>query len=70
METKHAPDEQLEAPDPKRQKLDETPQPLISEEQKYWTSISEPPDIDYRMIIEGDKDTLKHLLADRRLPQA
>lgn len=39
-----------------------TPKPLISEEQRLWTALAEPPDIDYRVIIEEDKEKIDRLL--------
>lgn len=35
---------------------------LVSDEQKMWTALAEPPDIDYRMISAGDQERIDWLL--------
>lgn len=37
------------------------PSPLISEEQKFWTAASEPPDINLRYILAADQEWIKRL---------
>lgn len=56
---------------PKRQRTDDrnvqqgTPQPLISEDQKFWTAVAEPPDINYWEILERDYENFKRLLSGK-----
>lgn len=35
------------------------PSPSISEEQKFWTAVAEPPDIDLRHILTVDQDQIE-----------
>lgn len=54
----------------KRQRVDESsePQPLISTEQLFWTSVAEPPDFDYRVIIHWNMKTKDSVLEDHKMP--
>lgn len=73
MDLKHNHDKSVEPPEAKRQKLEastydaETREPLISEEQKFWTAIAEPPDIDYRGLIMGHTYDKKKYLEDKTM---
>ena len=42
-------------------------EPLISEEQKLWVKLAEPPDISMMRIIVDDQEKLDELLADHSL---
>lgn len=57
----------LEPSEPKRQKLGEPndtpwrPQLMISVEQEFCTAVVEPPDINYRWILNQDMEAIEHL---------
>lgn len=42
-----------------------TPSPLVAEEQKFCTAVSEPPDIDLRYILAADQEWIKRLREGR-----
>ena len=74
MELKRRQDEDLEVALAKRQRLDDEraeqilqPSP-ISVEQRFWTAAAEPPDLDYRDIIEEHTKIKKHYSGNSKVP--
>ena len=70
MDLKHTQEKAADqdAPEPKRQKLDEAPRQVISDEQRMWTPMAEPPDLNYRSTIETYEDFTDKLLNDQKMP--
>ena len=61
-------DENAPPPRPIHKKVQKPRSPLISAEQRFWTSVSEPPDIDYRNILGKHFYKKKHYLDDHKMP--
>lgn len=58
------PDAHGESRKRKRSQTRPAPQPLISQEQRYWTAIAEPPDINYWRILCEDEQFKKAVVKD------
>ena len=69
MDHKHLLNDSDDALRCKRERVDERrePQPLISDEQRFWTSMAEPPDLNYRPLIEYYMRRKKGLLEDHKM---
>lgn len=65
------PEAAMELRDSKRQKMDDLSgeptlgQPLIPENQKFWTAVAESPEINYRSILQLHATQMKHIKEDR-----
>lgn len=73
MDFKHHHEQSVVTPEAKRQKLEasndevKAGEPLIPDGQRFWTAVDEPPDIDFRRIIDNHMEDMKYL-HDHEIP--